>query len=265
MYHYMIDAYNYYHTELDDVLFIQEVMVEIPKKLGIKATMPPILIPYYDGVENEDSGVSAFVFFDGGHFTLHTFSTRKIYFADICYKNKFDKIEAEHLFSRTFSFGKEKSYFVDRTIPNSGTLDSEYKKNLDFGPHIFIDFDMEEINVEKMIDIFDSLPAKLGMHPIIRPFIVKNKTEDGLVYSIITMIAESHICLHYFENQKKGYFDIFSCKHFNTDSIVDIIEKEFKIKNVDAEMIARGEKYSLFKQDREEKAINSREWINNIR
>ncbi|MBP1766502.1 MAG: hypothetical protein H6P98_617, partial [Candidatus Aminicenantes bacterium] len=85
MYHFLYDAYNGYRSRLDDIMLVHEFLEEVPLKLGVKAVMPPFVLPYYNGVVPEDCGISAFVFLAGGHFTLHTFSYRGAFFVDFLY------------------------------------------------------------------------------------------------------------------------------------------------------------------------------------
>ena len=41
MNHFVLDAFNGYRSRLDDILLVQEILEEIPEKLGVKAVMPP--------------------------------------------------------------------------------------------------------------------------------------------------------------------------------------------------------------------------------
>ncbi|MCX6561209.1 MAG: hypothetical protein NTZ26_11945 [Candidatus Aminicenantes bacterium] len=77
MYHFTLDAFRGFRSRLDDIHLVHEVLDEIPLRLGLKALMPPFVLPYYNGVIPEDCGISAFVFLAGGHFTIHTFSFRR--------------------------------------------------------------------------------------------------------------------------------------------------------------------------------------------
>src|SRR5438093_10524318 len=83
MHHFMSDGCRGFRSRFDHIQLIQEILEEVPEKLGLRPAMPAFLLPYYNSVVPEDCGVSAFVFLQGGHFTLHTFSFRDAYFVDV--------------------------------------------------------------------------------------------------------------------------------------------------------------------------------------
>src|SRR5205823_7285811 len=90
MLHFTIDGFRGFRSRFDDAHLIQEVLEDAPAQLGLKRAMPAFVLPYYSGVVPEDCGISAFVFLAGGHFTLHTFSFRETYFADLVAPAEFD-------------------------------------------------------------------------------------------------------------------------------------------------------------------------------
>src|SRR2546425_4385263 len=90
MLHFTIDGFRGFRSRFDDAHLIQEVLEDAPAQLGLKRAMPAFVLPYYNGVVPEDCGVSAFVFLAGRHFTLHTFSFREAYFADLGAPTAFD-------------------------------------------------------------------------------------------------------------------------------------------------------------------------------
>ena len=110
MNHFVLDAFKSYRSRLDDILLIYELLEEIPQKMGLKVVMPPFVLPYYNGVVPEDCGISGFVFLAGGHFTIHTFSYREAYFADLFYPEKFDSRSLEEALKDAFPAEKIESY-----------------------------------------------------------------------------------------------------------------------------------------------------------
>ena len=77
MLHFTMDGFGGHRSRFDDIRLVQEVLEELPVHLGLTPAMPPMLLPYYNGVEPDDCGVSGFVFLAGGHLTIHTFSFRE--------------------------------------------------------------------------------------------------------------------------------------------------------------------------------------------
>ncbi|MGV8085927.1 MAG: S-adenosylmethionine decarboxylase [Candidatus Bilamarchaeum sp.] len=52
--------------------------------------------------------------------------------------------------------------------------------------------------------------------------------------SFVQMITTSHCSLHYFDNgegNKEIYFDLYSCKCFDVNKVVSILDKKFGIKS----------------------------------
>jgi S-adenosylmethionine/arginine decarboxylase-like enzyme len=73
--------------------------------------------------------------------------------------------------------------------------------------------------LDGIFNYFDGLPSKVGMTPIIRPYVITSRVDGQAVVSGLTMIAESHIALHVFTKSRKAYFDVFSCTFFDTRKV----------------------------------------------
>ena len=95
--HSTLDGFGGHRSRFDDIRLVHELLEELPERLGLQPAMPPMLLPYYNGVEPDDCGVSGFVFLPGGHLTLHTFSFRECYFADLVAPVAFDNGELTRL------------------------------------------------------------------------------------------------------------------------------------------------------------------------
>ena len=81
----MLDCYGSTESKLDDVKYINNMLNHIAYEVGVITVAPPFLLPYYYGVDQNDMGVSAFLFLKGGHITIHTFPLRECYFIDMVY------------------------------------------------------------------------------------------------------------------------------------------------------------------------------------
>ncbi len=266
MNHFVMDAYNGYRSRLDDITLVHEFLEEMPAKLGLKTAMPPFILPYYNGVVPEDCGISAFVFLAGGHFTIHTFSFREAYYVDMVSVAPFDAAKLERIIRETFPAEKAASYLLERDSKESYPDFNEIDEEMDFGPHLFLDF--EDYNGPKTMDqlfsVFDTLPFEIGMTPIMRPYVTRNFVEDEPVISIMTMIAESHISLHYFEKSGLAYLDLFSCRFFNYEEVIGKIKQVFNSAVVNETLISRGSKYQQFKKVAAPQARDSGSWVRNV-
>ncbi|MDT3699818.1 MAG: S-adenosylmethionine decarboxylase [Thermincola sp.] len=266
MNHFVMDAFNGYRSRLDDIILVHEFLEELPFKLGLNTVMPPYILPYYNGVVAEDCGISAFVFLAGGHFTIHTFSFREAYFVDLVSPQAFDPDKLESIIRETFPAEKVNSFHLQRDCKESYPQQITIDEAKDFGPHVFLD--LNDYNgprsMDELFTIFDTLPFQIGMTPIMRPYVVRNNAGGEKVTSILTMIAESHISLHYFEESNRAYLDLFSCRFFNYDEVIGKLKQVFNSNVVNETLISRGSLYHQLKTGSPEKVVNSTSWVDNV-
>jgi len=265
MFHFFYDAYNGYRSRLDDILLVHEFLEEVPLKLGVKTVMPPFVLPYYNGVVPEDCGISAFVFLAGGHFTLHTFSYRGAFFVDFLYPREFDRKRLHALIDDVFPAEIKSENCINRTA-GERLVRPPIDRKRDFGPHFFLDIE-DYAGPDTLDGIFaylDGLPSKVGMTPIIRPYVVKGRSGKQEVLSGMTMIAESHIALHVFTESRKAYFDLFSCSFFDTRKVPREIKKTLKGAVRRETLVSRGSKYKKYGETAVQKVKFSRAWLDSV-
>jgi S-adenosylmethionine/arginine decarboxylase-like enzyme len=264
--HFVMDAFKGYRSRLDDILLIHELLEEIPEKLGLQPVMPPFVLPYYNGVIPEDCGISAFVFLAGGHFTIHTFSFREAFFVDLVTPRPLDTKLLENQIKSAFP-----AEIINTDCAERGPNQSSFKKiaidpAIDFGPHVMLDFEQynKPATMDDLFALFDTMPYKIGMTPIMRPYAVKGTYQGQKVISILTMIAESHISLHYFPEQGRAYFDIFSCRFFDYNDVVGKLKQEFTGQVSNEIYIARGSKYQHLRSTSDKLTVKSKVWLEHV-
>jgi hypothetical protein len=118
--------------------------------------------------------------------------------------------------------------------------------------------------MDDLFNVFDTMPFHIGMTPIMRPYTVKNIVNGEKVTSILTMIAESHISMHYFEDSGRAYFDLFSCRFFNYNEVIGKIKNVFHSNVANETLIARGSKYQQFRKVSDPEGVSSRGWLENV-
>jgi S-adenosylmethionine/arginine decarboxylase-like enzyme len=260
----MIDAYRSVQSKLDDIKYIYELITKITHYLDIKPIMPPMVIPYYYGTVPEDNGISAFVMLEGGHFTIHTFSYRECYFADLLYADFFDSEKLSDLLQRELPSGKYTQKSFDRRFKSeiSNELDGDHRE--DFGPHLLARVQLDHpISMETLFDLFESLPYDLNMLPIMRPYILKSSKKNPSYLSGMTLIAQSHIAVHHKYEDNILYIDMFSCSFTDFSKFMDVIN-DYMGTNVDFELIIRGSKHDYIKSDLERRVTRYGAWQGNI-
>jgi S-adenosylmethionine/arginine decarboxylase-like enzyme len=266
MHHFTLDAFRGYRSRLDDIHLVFEVLDELPLELGLKAVMPPFVLPYYNGVVPEDCGISAFVFLAGGHFTIHTFSFRESYFVDIVHPEAFDPKRVEALISDVFPAERKIRQMARRGRRGPSFPSGRIDPGRDFGPHLMLDFArLRSVpGLDDLVDLFDHLPAKIGMTPIMRPYAARTAVGGEKVVSVMTMIAESHISLHLFPRQKRAYLDLFSCTFFDTDPVVEELKHSLDGTVTAVQLVSRGPQYKKLRTSAERKTGESRAWLGNV-
>ena len=261
MLHYMLDAYGTDEENSNNLMCVNELLVKVMQDLSLSPVMPPFLLPYYYCEDAYDGGISAFCFCRGGHVTIHTFPYKGCYFADVFCDEFFTSQEAEKAFTNRLYGRKVQSVLVDRRFPDSFPT-KEDADAADFGPHYLINVKDVEMTMEKINVLLDSLPEKIDMLPITRPYVLFDRNKDPRYISGIILVAQSHISVHYDIKTKQAYMDIFSCKFLDDKKIRSVIEDLFG-ENAEYYLVIRGAKYEWNSKTSREQYDRSSAWRNN--
>ncbi|HEU4758788.1 MAG TPA: S-adenosylmethionine decarboxylase [Dehalococcoidia bacterium] len=112
--------------------------------------------------------------------------------------------------------------------------------------HVIIDGfggDPDQLDDENVVRaVLERYPTELGMTKIAPPTVVRyrgSKPEDWGVSGYV-MIAESHISMHTFPERRLIWADVFSCKEFDAAPIVEDLKRQFRLREMDVNMIPRG-------------------------
>ncbi|MHB9130472.1 MAG: S-adenosylmethionine decarboxylase [Armatimonadota bacterium] len=262
MQHFMLDGFRGFRSRFDDIRLVQEILEEAPCALSLEPAMPAFLLPYYNGVDPDDCGISAFLFLRGGHFTLHTFSFREVYFVDLVANDPYDVRKFHHLLDAAFPCATTTVHTVQRAqpYPRFAVADT----NIDFGPHILLDIDdyTGPTTMDELFTLFDRLPGEIKMTPIMRPYVLKGTTVDGQRFiSAMMMIAESHISLHIFPDSRQARLDLFSCRFFDPTPVAAQILTELPGRVTNNILIGRGSKYRMMRNEHSYEAARTKRWL----
>jgi hypothetical protein len=74
----------------------------------------------------------------------------------------------------------------------------------------------------------DTLVKRIDMLPYKDPQIVHFGEGNKAGYTLVQLIHTSNICAHFTEEDNCIYLDVFSCKHFKTEDVKDVIHEYFK-------------------------------------
>lgn len=115
-----------------------------------------------------------------------------------------------------------------------------------FGKHLTFDaYGISKTKLSKaeiVFDLLNVLPARLKMKKLTTPYVVIARPERKSDWGIsgFVMIYESHISCHTWP--EKGYIsmDVYSCKDFNEQQLLDFLKKFWRPKRVEVQTILRG-------------------------
>lgn len=224
--HILYDGYEGDGEKMADMAHVHEVAVSLGNLLGIKSIDNPHTIPYFDGAVPEDSGVSAVWLFPGGHITIHTFDQKGTVFIDAALMDQKGPNGIEGIqTSMREAFGVKR----DETFLR-GENPAENKEEVPkaFGPHLTFNgrLQSQQMNLEWIYDFLETIPKNIGMTPISTPSVKRGVQEEGQrgIDGMI-VIAESHIAIHA-KPDGSFYFDIFSCKAFDTEGFTEVAKRK---------------------------------------
>ncbi len=89
--------------------------------------------------------------------------------------------------------------------------------------------------------ILDHVPDLMGMTKITQPVVLRytgSKPEDWGVSGYV-MIAESHISMHTFPERRLVWADVFSCKDFDPEPVLEELKRRFSLRTMDVQSIPR--------------------------
>ncbi len=118
-----------------------------------------------------------------------------------------------------------------------------------YGLHLTLDgygadhIKLADINL--LFETLNELPEKIGMRKIGFPHIAQFKEAEIAGISGIIMVVESHISIHTYSNKEFISLDVYSCKQFNPQIVIDYIKKIYNIGEMEINVIDRGKKFPV--------------------
>jgi len=115
---------------------------------------------------------------------------------------------------------------------------------MSWGYHVTLD--CSECNLEKIknkahIENFvNTLIDRVEMQPhgkIIIENLLENTDNEG--YSVLQMITTSNISCHFVNKTRDAYIDLFSCKKFDVDTVVNTANEFFMYNNIKINFVER--------------------------
>lgn len=104
-------------------------------------------------------------------------------------------------------------------------------------------------NMELCAKVLEDLTVITGMRKISEPYIIRSSGNETLGgkdpggYSGFLIIQESHISIHTFVNRGFLTIDLYSCKSFSSEGVIEYLQKLYSPTDIDILKLGRGLKY----------------------
>jgi len=85
----------------------------------------------------------------------------------------------------------------------------------------------------------NDLVKKINMVPYGSPQIVYFGSGNKAGYTLVQLIETSNITAHFVEETNDIYLDVFSCKYFNPEEVIDVVKDHFNPTNVKLTFLKR--------------------------
>jgi len=97
-------------------------------------------------------------------------------------------------------------------------------------------------DLELVRALLDRVPLEIGMVKIAPPHVCRyegSKPSDWGISGFV-LIAESHLSVHTFPERGLLWADIFSCKSFDADRLVEAVREGFSLREARVTLLGRG-------------------------
>lgn len=112
-----------------------------------------------------------------------------------------------------------------------------------WGYHLILDCyeaDKELITNEKNIaDFAKTLVRRIDMKAYGEPQVIHFGEDDKLGYTLVQLIETSNISAHFCDDTGNFYIDVFSCKPYSVETVLDTVREYFFPKRIKERFIER--------------------------
>ncbi len=129
------------------------------------------------------------------------------------------------------------------------------RNTIKFGEHLIFDAygcPLDKLNNKELcLEVLRKIIELTGMHQICEPVVISADSNETLGgkdpggFSGFVMIQESHISVHTFAKRGFVTIDLYSCKPFEADGVINYLNEVFEAKDSDVLKLERGLKYPL--------------------
>ena len=106
-----------------------------------------------------------------------------------------------------------------------------------WGQHLILDMGGCNGNIARkesirafVAELVDAIDMVAYGEPIIEHFATHSQEAAG--YSLVQLIETSAISAHFSDHNRDVYLDVFSCKSFDVDMVIQVVDKYFEPKTI---------------------------------
>ena len=106
-----------------------------------------------------------------------------------------------------------------------------------WGQHLILDMGGCNANIARkesirdfVAELVDAIDMVAYGEPIIEHFATHSQQAAG--YSLVQLIETSAISAHFSEHNRDVYLDVFSCKSFDSNRVVQVVDKYFEPESI---------------------------------
>ena len=106
-----------------------------------------------------------------------------------------------------------------------------------WGQHLILDMSGCNGNIARkesirafVVELVDAIDMVAYGEPIIEHFATHSQEAAG--YSLVQLIETSAISAHFSDHNRDMYLDVFSCKSFDDNRVVQVVDKYFEPKSI---------------------------------
>jgi S-adenosylmethionine/arginine decarboxylase-like enzyme len=124
------------------------------------------------------------------------------------------------------------------------------QNNTIWGQHLILDMGGCNENISRresirdfVIELVDAIDMVAYGEPVIEHFATHSQEAAG--YSLVQLIETSTICAHFSDHNRDVYLDVFSCKAFDRDRVVQVVDQYFAPTSIYALCLGREAKQAV--------------------
>ena len=106
-----------------------------------------------------------------------------------------------------------------------------------WGQHLILDMGACNRNVSRkesirafVAELVDAIDMIAYGEPIIEHFATHSQAAAG--YSLVQLIETSAISAHFSDHNRDVYLDVFSCKSFDEDRVIEVVDRYFEPRTI---------------------------------